>query len=409
MDEIWKQFTEFLKTPAITLDSEVSWGNILALFGFLTVWLFLVGVSRRLLRRLFIRLRMPEHILNRTLAIYFLILLIIGIGIAFQVAKISTGILGNVLHYDLSEIFQPQEKAVETDTEEQETDDVKQVTDDGGEAEKGKFTLANLFYGFAIVFGMFILSKFSQLILQRQVLQAFQIDRHAQFIILRVFHFFLITIGVLISLTTIGISLTSIAIIFGGLSIGIGFGLQNTVANIMSGLILLFERPIKIGDLVEIIDFNLFGRVTSINLRSTVIMSLDEKEIIVPNLQMVSEPVHNLTHYNNRFRVTIRVGVSYGSDVELVKRVLIEVAHAHPEVIKDPPPQMENVTAPFVRFTDFGESSLDFQLYAWIPDSFQRFDVASDLHFMIWHKFKEHGIKIPFPQRDVHFYQEKDD
>ncbi len=402
MGKIWDQLTELLKETAIELDKSVSYLDILELFGVLAVWLFIAGVTRRWLRRLFVRLRMPEDILNRTLAIYFLILLIIGIGVSLQVAGISTGILGKVLHYDLSELFQPQEEVVETDTGEE-------GRDAGSEVDKGKFTLANLFYGFAIVFGMFILSKFSQLILQRQVLQAFQIDRHAQFVILRIFHFFLITIGVLISLTTIGISLTSIAIIFGGLSIGIGFGLQNTVANIMSGLILLFERPIKIGDLVEIIDFNIFGRVTSINLRSTVIMSLDEKEIIVPNLQMVSEPVHNLTHYNNRFRVTISVGVSYGSDVELVKRVLIEVAHAHPEVIKDPSPQMENVTAPFVRFTDFGESSLDFQLFAWIPDSFQRFDVASDLHFMIWQKFKEHGIQVPFPQRDVHFYQEKNE
>lgn len=401
MGKIWDQLTGLLKETAIELDKSVSYLDILELFGVLAVWLFIAGVTRRWLRRLFVRLRMPEDILNRTLAVYFLILLLIGISVSLQVAGISIGIIGKVLHYDLSDLFQPQEKAVGTD--------IGEVgTDAGAEVDKGKFTLANLFYGFAIVFGMFILSKFSQLILQRQVLQAFQIDRHAQFVILRIFHFFLITIGVLISLTTIGISLTSIAIIFGGLSIGIGFGLQNTVANIMSGLILLFERPVKIGDLVEIIDFNIFGRVTSINLRSTVIMSLDEKEIIVPNLQMVSEPVHNLTHYNNRFRITVSVGVSYGSDVDLVKEALIEVANSHPEVIKDPPPQMENVTAPFVRFTDFGESSLNFQLLAWIPDSFQRFDIASDLHFMIWQKFKEHGIKIPFPQRDVHFYPEKE-
>ena len=399
MDNIWDRIIEFLSEPAITLDNPVSWGHIFALFGFLTVWLFLVGVSRSWLRRFFVRLGMSDDNIKRILAILFLILLLIGIGVSFKVAGISPGIIGKVIHYDLSEIFQPQDKTVETDTGEQETDS-------GKAAEKGKFTLANLFYGFAIVFGMFILSKFSQLVLQRQVLQAFQIDRHAQFVILRFFHFFLITIGVLISLSTIGISLTSMAFIFGGLSIGIGFGLQNTVANIMSGLILIFERPIKIGDLVEIIDFNIFGRVTSINLRSTVIMLLNEKEIIVPNLQLVSEPVHNLTHYNNYFRLSIEVGVSFGSDVELVKNVLHEVANSHPDVIKDPLPEMEDVTAPFVRFTDFGESSLDFELLAWIPDSFQRFDVASDLHFMIWHKFKEHGIKIPFPQRDVHFYQE---
>ncbi len=402
MHDLWQQINDLLNEPAIRLDSDVSYRQIFYLVGFFAAWLFLAGIVRRWLRKLFIRLKMPEDIINRLLAFLFLILIVIGIGVSFQVSGISTGILGKVLHFDLADLFQPQDTVVETDEGEPSTTKADEV-------DKGKFTLANLFYGFAIVFGMFILSKFSQLILQRQVLQAFQIDRHAQFVILRIFHFFLITIGVLISLSTIGISLTSIALIFGGLSIGIGFGLQNTVANLMSGLILIFERPIKIGDLVEIIDFNIFGRVTSINLRSTVIMALDEKEIIVPNSQLISEPVHNLTHYNDRFRVTIRVGISYGSDVELVKKVLIEVAHAHPEVIKDPPPQMENVTAPFVRFTDFGESSLDFELLAWIPDSFKRFDVASDLHFMIWEKFKENNIKIPFPQRDVHFYQEETD
>jgi small-conductance mechanosensitive channel len=254
---------------------------------------------------------------------------------------------------------------------------------------------------------MFVLSKYAQLGLQRQVLQAFQIQRHAQFIILRFFHYILITIGVLISLNTLGMSFTNLAIIFGGLSIGIGFGLQNTVANLIAGFVLIFERPIKIGDLIEIMDVNIFGRVSSINLRSTIIMALDEKEIIVPNSQLVMEPVHNLTHYNNRYRIHVQVGVSYSSDVELVKKTLLEVAQAHPEVIKEPTRDMENVTAPFVRFTNFGDSSLDFELLAWIPDSFKRFDIASDLHFMVWQKFKEHNIKIPFPQRDVHFYSEE--
>ena len=400
MEEIWNQFIRFLGETAIKLDNPVSYGAIFILVGSFAAWLFLAGITRRWLRRLFVRLKMPENIINRTLAILFLILIVIGIGVSFQLAGISTGIIGKVLHFDLGELFQPTENVAETDTGEQDT---PQIDDE----EKGKLTLANLFYGFAIVFGMFILSKFSQLILQRQVLQAFQIDRHAQFVILRIFHFFLITIGILISLSSLGISLTSIAIIFGGLSIGIGFGLQNIVSNLISGLILIFERPIKIGDLIEIIDVNIFGRVTSINLRSTVIMALDEKEIIVPNSQLISEPVHNLTHYNDRFRVRIQVGVSYGSDVELVKQTLIEVANAHEVVIKDPPTDMENVTAPFVRFLNFGESSLDFELLAWIPDSFMRFDVASDLHFMIWEKFKENNIMIPFPQRDIHFYQDK--
>ncbi len=398
MDELIRQFLDLLQARVITLGEEpVKVIQIVWLIGTLAATLAIAGFLRRWFHRLFNRFRMPQHLRNRLLALLFLIVLIFGIGLAFRFAGISTGFLGKLFGYPLTDLFQPPQKPIEIDA--------------GGEQapvevheDVGKLTLARLFYGFVIVFGMFILSKYVQWVLRRQVLQAFQIAEHTQFILLRFLHFSLIIIGVIISLSTIGVSFTSLALIFGGLSIGIGFGLQNIASNVISGFILIFERPIKIGDLVEIMDVDIFGRVSSINLRSTVIVSLDEKEIIVPNSQLVTESVHNLTHYNNRFRIRVTVGVSYGSDVQLVKKVLLEAAHDHPQVIKEATPNMSNVTAPFIRFINFGDSSLDFELLAWIPDSFQRFDVASDLHFMIWQKFKEYNIKIPFPQRDVHFY-----
>ena len=398
MDELIQQFLDLLQTRVITLGEEpVKVLQIIVLIGTLAASLVIAGLLRRWFRRLFNRFRMPENLKNRLLAILFLIVLVFGIGLAFQFAGISTGFLGKLFDYPLTDLFHPSQKAAETGA------DGEQSPIEARE-DAGKLTLARLFYGFVIVFGMFILSKYVQWILRRQVLQAFQIAEHTQFILLRFLHFSLIIVGVIISLSTIGVSFTSLAIIFGGLSIGIGFGLQNIASNVISGFILIFERPIKIGDLVEIMDVNIFGRVSSINLRSTVIVSLDEKEIIVPNSQLITEAVHNLTYANNLFRLRIEVGVSYGSDVEVVRKALLEVAEAHPEVIKEPNPTIKNVTAPFVRFVNFGESSLDFHLLAWIPDSFQRFDVASDLHFMIWEKFKEYGIRIPFPQRDVHFY-----
>lgn len=408
MGELRQQIEEFLGSTAITLEKDVTFGRIFLLIGVVVASFFIAGFLRRWSRRLFNRLRIQENIQNRLLAILFLTVIIVGIVVAFNVAGISTGIFGRVFNYPLAELFQPSQKATESPTGifslfQTLLGRKPAVVDDGAR----RLTLASLFYGFAIIFGMYVLSKYAQWMLQRQVLQAFQIQRHTRFIILRFFHFTIIIFGVLISLRTIGVSFTSLAIIFGGLSIGIGFGLQNVVSNLISGLILIFERPIKIGDLVEIMDVNIFGRVTSINLRSTVIMALDEKEIIVPNSQLITEPVHNLTHFNARFRVRVQVGVSYGSDVQRVKAILLEVAHAHPEVIKEPTSEMEFVTAPLVRFINFGESSLDFELLAWIPDSFMRFDVASDLHFMVWEKFKEYGIKIPFPQRDVHFYPEE--
>ena len=398
MDELVQQFWDLLQRRVITLGEEpVKVRQIIMLIGTLAASLVIAGLLRRWFRGIFNSFRMPQGLANRLLAVLFLIVLIFGIGLSFRLAEISTGFLGNLFNYPLTELFEPPSKPVET-----EAGEAKSPVE-VGEGDK-KLTLARFFYGFVIVFGMYILSKYVQWMLRRQVLQAFQIARHTQFILLRFLHYTIIIIGIVISLSTIGVSFTSLAIIFGGLSIGIGFGLQNLASNLISGFILIFERPIKIGDLVEIIDIGIFGRVSSINLRSTIIVALDEKEIIVPNSQLITEPVHNLTHYNNRFRIRISVGVSYSSDVALVKKALLEAAHLHPEVIKQPMPDIENVTVPFVRFISFGDSSLDFELLAWIPDSFQRFDVASDLHFMVWEKFKAYGIKIPFPQRDVHFY-----
>ena len=384
MSEWIQRIREILDTTVITIsEQEIDILQIAVFSGTLAISLVAAGLSRKWFSRLFNRLKAPENVQSRLLAFLFLIVVIFGINLAFDLAKINITPLENFFHYPLTDLFHP--------------------TQEDGTVEK-KLTLAGLFYAFVILLGVFILSKYAQWVLRQQVLQAFQIAEHTQFILLRLFHFSLIIIGVLISLSTIGISLTSLAIIFGGLSIGIGFGLQNIASNLIAGFILIFERPIKIGDLVEVTELDTFGRVSSINLRSTIITALDEKEIIVPNSQLITESVHNLTHANALFRLRIQVGVSYSSDVEVVKKALLETAHEHPEVIKEPTPEMPNVTAPLIRFTDFGESSLNFELLAWIPDSTHRFDIASDLHFIIWHKFKEYNITIPFPQRDVHLY-----
>ena len=385
MDELVRQVRDLLETSVITLGDPVKVSQIVLLVVTLAVSFGLAGFLRWWFRRLFRRLKIAESLGSRLLAFLFLIVMIVGTILGLRFAGIGTGVLSTFFHYPLTDLFQPPDTGEET-------------------RDASRLTLANLFYGFVIVFGMFVLSKYVQWVLRRQVLQAFQIAQHTQFLLLRFLHFSLIILGIFISLSTIGVSFTSLALIFGGLSIGIGFGLQNIASNVISGFILIFERPIKIGDLVEIMELDLFGRVSSINLRSTVIVALDEKEIIVPNSQLISEPVHNLTHANNMFRLRVEVGVSYGSDVDLVKQAILEAAHEHPEVIREPTGRLPNVTAPFIRFVGFGESSLDFHLLAWIPDSFQRFDIASDLHFLIWRKFKAYNITIPFPQRDVHFH-----
>ena len=388
MSEWIQRLREVLDTSVITLNQEpINILQIAVFSGTLAVALVVAGFLRRWFSRFFNRLKMSENVQNRLLALLFLVVIILGTNLAFDLARINITLLDKIFQYPLTDLLHPPQE---------------------DETTENRLTLAGLFYAFVIILGMFILSKYAQWVLRRQVLQAFQIAEHTQFLLLRFLHIGLIILGILISLNTVGMNLTNLAIIFGGLSIGIGFGLQNIASNLISGIILIFEKPIKIGDLVEIMDGKVLGTVNAINLRSTVIIALD-KEIIVPNSQLITEPVNNLTHYNSFFRVRVSVGVSYNSDVELVKKVLLEVAHAHPEVIKEPVPEIKNVSTPVVRFVRFGESFLGFELLAWIPDSFQRFDIASDLHFMVWEKFEASGIKIPFPQRDVHFYPKESD
>ena len=223
---------------------------------------------------------------------------------------------------------------------------------------------------------------------------------------MRAAHWAILALGALAAFNVLGLNLTNLLVVLGGLSLGIGLGLQNAASNLIGGVILILERPFKIGDLVEaeLPNGSVFGRVTHIGLRSTVIAALDAKELIVPNSKLLSETIHNLTHADRYFRVQIQVGAAYGSDVQLVKRTLLEAAAAHPEVVQETPADVENsqIAPPLVRFAQFGESSLQFELLVWIADSFERFDIASDLHFAILDLFRERGIEIPFPQRVVH-------
>jgi small-conductance mechanosensitive channel len=188
------------------------------------------------------------------------------------------------------------------------------------------------------------------------------------------------------------VDLSGLTVVAGLLSVGIGFGLQNTASNFISGLILLFERPIKVGDWITVGEVS--GDVREINLRSTTVITPDNISIIVPNSEFVSGRVVNWSHGERKIRVHIPVGVAYGSDVELVTRVLLEEAERHSGVMRTP--------APKVWFTGFGDSSLNFELLAWIPEPTARPQVISDLNYAIDSAFRRNNVEIPFPQRDVH-------
>ncbi|MCW8828466.1 MAG: mechanosensitive ion channel [Gammaproteobacteria bacterium] len=204
-----------------------------------------------------------------------------------------------------------------------------------------------------------------------------------------------VAVAILVALGVAGVKFTNLAIIAGALSVGIGFGLQNIVNNFVSGLILLFERPVKTGDWIVVGTTE--GYVKRISIRSTMIQTFDRADVIVPNSELISGQVTNWMLYDSRGRIRVPVGVAYGSDTQKVKAILLQVAAEHPNVILD-----GSMTEPKVLFLGFGDSSLNFELRAFIKNIDERLQVVSDINFAIDAAFHKAGVEIPFPQRDLH-------
>jgi len=253
-------------------------------------------------------------------------------------------------------------------------------------------TLTSIVVGIIIILVFVFLSKWLRKIVKTKLFPKYKLDEGVQLVILKVAHYLLVGLGIIVAVQSIGLNLTSLAVVFGLLSVGIGFGLQNVASNFVSGLIILFERPIKIGDRITIGD--VLGDVVNISLRATHIRTIDNVSIIVPNSEFITSHVINWSHRDPKIRVHIPVGVAYGSDVPLVIRSLLEAADNHPEVLKDPSSK--------VWFNEFADSSLDFDLLVWIPDPKRKPDIISELNKGIDAIFRKNKIQIPFPQRDLH-------
>lgn len=231
-----------------------------------------------------------------------------------------------------------------------------------------------------------------QVILDQNLFERRNYDRGVRDSVKKLLHYTLVLIGFLLAAGAAGFELQNLLVLAGAFGIGIGFGLQDIVNNFISGIILLFERPIKVGDGV-LIDGD-YGTVNRIGLRSTVVETLDQAELIVPNSQIISQKVTNWTLSTRRVRIVVPVGVAYGSQLDLVQSILHEAGEQHPDVLSNPKP------SPI--FIQFGESSLDFELRVWISDIDKRPKVKSELLLFIDKRFREVGIEIPFPQRDLH-------
>jgi small-conductance mechanosensitive channel len=258
----------------------------------------------------------------------------------------------------------------------------------------GEYTIspADIVLAF-LVFGLlFAATRTVQWFLGERLLPQTRLDRGVRDSIRAGVGYVGVTIAVFAAIGTLGLDFYNLAIVAGALSVGIGFGLQNVVNNFVSGLILLIERPIKVGDWVAVGEHQ--GYIKRINVRATEIETFQKASVIVPNSQLIASPVLNWTHKDTSGRVEVPVGVAYGTDPELVRGLLLEAARNHSLVRKWP--------EPYVIFMDFGSSSLDFELRCFIGQVDYRLSVASDLRFAIDKAFREHGVEIPFPQRDLH-------
>lgn len=240
---------------------------------------------------------------------------------------------------------------------------------------------------------LFVISEWLRKILVNKILRRYQMEVSTRQSIGTMVKYFLILAGLFSILQTTGIDLSAFGILAGAIGVGIGFGLQNITNNFISGLIILFEQPIKIGDRIEVGDVS--GDVIKISARSTMIVTNDNISIIVPNSQFIDSQVINWSHNDRNIRFNFPVGVSYRENPEKVKKVLLEVAKANSGVLTNP--------APDVMFEDFGDSSINFTLRVWTSEFINKPKVLrSQLYYEIFRRFAEEGIEIPFPQRDIH-------
>ncbi len=253
-------------------------------------------------------------------------------------------------------------------------------------------TLSSLMFFVVIVTLFWVVNTILRRFLHNRVLKRFNIPLATQYTLTRIIQYLLLFIGVVIAFQVIGVDLSGLAVIFGFLSVGIGFGLQNLTSNFIAGLMLLLEQHIKVGDRITVGDTE--GDVTEINIRSTTIRSLNNIAIVVPNSEFISSTVINWSHGDPKTRLEIDVGVSYNSNLEQVMESLLAAAKEHPLILSNP--------APKAWLMSFGDSAWNMRLLVWVGDPQGRRQIQSDINCAIVKNFRKNNVEIPFPQRDLH-------
>ena len=233
-------------------------------------------------------------------------------------------------------------------------------------------------------------------ILKKVIYRSTKFDSGKKFSIYNLCKYFIIFFCIIISLQIIGFDLSVLMAGSAALLVGIGFGLQNVFSDFISGIIILVDASVKVNDVIEL--DSIVGTVKEINFRTTTVMTRDEKYIIIPNSDLTSNRLINWTHSQVTSRFEVEVGVDYSSDIILVMDILVKAVNKHPKVLKTP--------KPFVRFTEFADSSLNFNILFWSDDIFRIENVKSEIRVEIFRLFKENNIQIPFPQRVLHMQKE---
>lgn len=253
-----------------------------------------------------------------------------------------------------------------------------------------------------VMVGAWVLSRVAQAAL-RNASKRNMMDKGVSYSLGRLLHYFFMTLGVLIGVRVLGVDLGSMVVLGGALGVGVGFGLQTIVGNFVSGLVLLFEQPIRVGDRVSVgttdadTQRQVNGFVRRIGLRATTVVTLDNITLIVPNSEFTTRTIVNWSLGGAEVRVRVPIGVAYDSDLDRVRAVMLRVAEEHPHVLKSPEPA--------VWITNTTDSWLEFQLYAWVGDPREHGTTQADLRERLVAAFRREGIVIPFPQRDVNLYQ----
>jgi small-conductance mechanosensitive channel len=255
---------------------------------------------------------------------------------------------------------------------------------------------AIIYFLFLIILLFYFTGKLRQWMVYK-VLSKSRIDLGVRVAVGTIIRYIVLVIGFIVVLQTVGIDLSTLTILAGALGIGIGFGLQNITNNFVSGIVILFERPIKVGDRIEVGDIS--GDVVRISMRATTVLTNDNISVIVPNSDFISSSVINWSHIDRNVRLNFPVSVSYKEDPLKIKKILLEVVAENSGVLKDPKPD--------VLFDEYGESSLNFNLRVWTREYTNRPGVLkSQLYYSIFQKFRDEGVQIPYPQRDVHLKPE---